>query len=249
MDIAAAVAKSQMHSADVGGVGHIKFDPYTGRWSFGKDNEDICDAVVTLITDSIQHGWHLWVDREVEKTMTSFINPLPERLPSRRDRKEKMQDANEARGIQAVLEDEDGVQLSWEHSTVGCRQCIDKIMTAIRARAVSDPAYLYPVAILTHDTPYANKHGKDGEMLYPPMMEIIGWRDRKGQNCPDAVPMLEGQALVQETAAEDSPLPDEDYDPQAAEAAASAPEPEQTPDVPEPEAAPAPGTRRRRRRA
>lgn len=207
MDIAAAVQKSQIKSADVGGVSHIKYDPYSGDWRLGKEADLISDFDVTIITNTITHGWHLWVDREVEKDMVTFLEELPKAMSPRENRQGKTQYPTEARGVQMVLDDEDGVQLSWEHSTVGCKQAIDALMTAIRSRSLVEPDYLYPFCRLSHGTPYANKH-KDGEMLFPPLFEILGWCNKEGVKFEETAKIAAPEAAT--------PEPEEADDPQEA---------------------------------
>jgi len=202
--LAEAVQQSKVQSTDTGGVAHIKYNAYGGDWKFGKDGEDITDETVTVITDTISHGWHLWCDREVTKRMVSFVTECPEPMPDREDRKGKMQSANGARGFECVLDDDgESIQLSWEHSTDGCRRAVDAMLTAIRARAATDPEYLYPVVKLTSDPPYENPY-KDGEMLHPPKLEIVGWRNREGEDAPAANAQVEDQS---EAAEEPTPKP------------------------------------------
>jgi hypothetical protein len=175
----------QVHTTASGNVQHMRYDSYSGEWSVGKDNDDISGEVVTIITNSFVHGWHRWADREVFKRMASFLEPLPDKPEPVEDRKGKMQTASEARGMQCVLDDEDGVQMSWEHSTDGCRRGLDGVLEEVMARAATEPDFLYPVVKLGHDTPYENSY-KDGEMIYPPTLEIIGWRNEAGDDEPDA---------------------------------------------------------------
>ena len=180
--------KVKVHTTQSGNIQHIRYDSYTGDWSFGKDNEPITGEVVCIITNSIVHGWHRWVDREVFKRMVSFVDELPEKPENVEDRKGNVQSANEARGFQCVMEDgEDNIQMSWEHSTDGCRRAIDAVLETIMARAQEEPDFLYPVVKLQNDTPYENSY-KDGEMIYPPLLEIIGWRNAEGEDAPRPPP-------------------------------------------------------------
>jgi len=186
--------KVKVHTTQSGNIQHIRYDSYTGDWSFGKDNEPITGEVVCIITNSIVHGWHRWVDREVLKRMVSFVDELPEKPENVEDRKGNVQSANEARGFQCVMEDgEDNIQMSWEHSTDGCRRAIDAVLETIMARAQDEPDYLYPVVKLQNDTPYENSY-KDGEMIYPPLLEIIGWHNTEGEDAPEAATQVEDKS-------------------------------------------------------
>jgi hypothetical protein len=182
----ALTERSKVQTTQSGNFQHIRYDSYTGAWSFGKDNEELTGWRATIITDSIAHGWHLWVDREVTKRMVGFTENLPEKPESREDRKGNLQTANEARGFQCVLEDEDGVQMQWEHSTDGCRRAIDTVLDVIRGRAMEEAEYLYPVIVFGQGTAYENSY-KAGEMIVPPQLDIIGWRNMDGKDAPDGV--------------------------------------------------------------
>jgi hypothetical protein len=178
----ALVENVQVNTSSAGGGAHLKYGSYNGEWSFGVDAEDATNGEVTIFTPSIVHGWHLWCDKKVYKEMVPFTSPLPQTLPPVEDERGKLQQANEARGFQCMMEFEDEgdpLQLSWEHSTVGCRSAIDSVLIEIRKKAVGEADYLYPVVKLTSRTPYENPH-KSGEMIHPPELEIVGWRNQEG---------------------------------------------------------------------
>jgi len=177
----------KINTSAAGNVQHIRYDSYSGEWSYGKDNEDITGQTVTVITKSFTHGWHRWADREVVKRMASFVEDLPEKPEPVEDRKGKQQYASEARGLQCVLDDGgDSIQLSWEHSTDGCRRAIDHVLEMTKGRAQDEPRFLYAVCTLGTDKPYENSY-KDGEIITPPKLEIIGWRDEDGVDAPDTI--------------------------------------------------------------
>ena len=210
----ALVEKSKVQTSASGNMQHVRYDSYSGDWSFGKDNEDITGAEVTIITNSITHGWHRWADREVVKRMANFTEDLPEKIEPIEDRKGKMQTANEARGFQCVLDvdsDEGSIQMSWEHSTDGCRRAIDAILDATRARALDEADFLFPVVLLKNDTPYENSY-KDGEMIYPPMLEITGWRNQEGEMAGDTVAKVEDKSSKKKAKAEPEEANDDDED-------------------------------------
>jgi hypothetical protein len=207
----------KVNTTATGNVQHVRYDSYSGDWSYGKDNEDITGRTVTIITNSFTHGWHRWADREVYKRMAAFLEDLPEKPDPVEDRKGKTQEANGARGLECVLEDgEDNIQLSWEHSTDGCRRAIDEVLTATIERAQEEPEFLYAVVKLTNATPYENTY-KDGEMIYPPTLEILGWRDASGNDAPDGVAKVEdkskAKAKARDEEPEDAPEEDEDDEP------------------------------------
>lgn len=219
----ALTTKVKVQTKTAGNIQHMRYDSYSGEWSFGKDNEDLSGEEVTIITNSIVHGWHRWADQEVFKRMASFLDDLPEKPESVEDRKGKTQAASEARGFQCVLEyegDVESTQMSWEHSTDGCRRAIDTVLETIMARAQSEPEFLYPVVVLKHDKPYENSY-KKGEMIYPPMLEIIGWRNAEGEDAPDETAKIEApkKTRAAKPKAEPEPEPEPDPEPEAAEEA------------------------------
>jgi len=202
----------KINTTSSGNIQHIRYDSYSGDWTFGKDSEEITGEIVTIITNSIVHGWHRWVDREVFKRMVSFLDDLPEKPGNVEDRKGKVQVANEARGFQCVMgEGEDSVQMSWEHSTDGCRRAIDNVLEAMMARAQEEAIFLYPVVKLGNDKPYENSY-KDGEMIYPPTLELVGWRDADGNDAPDVAGKIEDktEAKADKANAENNPPEDEE---------------------------------------
>lgn len=205
----ALVEQVQVNTSSAGGGAHLKFGSYNGEWSFGADAEDATGMEVTIFTPSIVHGWHLWCDKKVYKDMVSFTTPLPPTIPPREDERGKLQQANEARGFQCMLEFEEGepLQLSWEHSTVGCRQAIDSVLNEVRKKALVEAEFLYPVVKLTSRTPYENPH-KAGEMLSPPDLEIVGWRNQEGEweDEGDAAPELATPEAEVEEAPEAAPV-------------------------------------------
>ena len=223
--------KVKVQTTPSGGLQHIRYDSYTGQWSYGKDGEDITGDEVTVITPSICHGWHRWKDREVFKRMVNFLDDLPEKPEAVEDRKGKVQVANEARGFQCMLDgatQADDLQLSWEHSTDGCRRAIDTLLEATMSRAQTEAEYLYPVVKLENDTPYENSY-KDGEMIYPPMLTITGWRDHEGNDAPEEVAQVEDKTPPKKTRATKTVKePDPETDPETPEAAHEAEEESKT---------------------
>ncbi len=185
-DIQANMLGSKVNTNAGGGTSHLKFGAYTGKWSFGRDNEDVTDEHLIIAAPTIVHGYHLWCDKKVNKRMAPHTRECPEPQEAVRDQKGKLQEPSEARGLQGMLllEDVDGktdaIPVSWEHSTDGCRRSIDGVLDSIMARAVTEAVYLHPKVRLTSQPPYENAH-KEGEMIHPPRLEIIGWCNGAGK--------------------------------------------------------------------
>jgi len=170
-----------------GGESFLGYNTYSGTWAFGKDNEKLTeDDLIRVIPESLRHGWHRWADKKVHKVMSSVFQEMPEQPEPVRDAKGKLQEASEARGLAGVLQLEDGdVQLSWEASTYGCRSSVDGLLADIMLRANEEAEFLYPVCVFTKGTPYENSY-KEGEMLTPPVIKIVGWCNQAGEDAPDA---------------------------------------------------------------
>ena len=72
----ALTTKVKVQTKTAGNIQHMRYDSYSGEWSFGKDNEDLSGEEVTIITNSIVHGWHRWADQEVFKRMANMAEFL-----------------------------------------------------------------------------------------------------------------------------------------------------------------------------
>jgi hypothetical protein len=169
----------------------LGYNSYSGKWTFGKDNDEIePEDRLRIVPEGLRHGWHLWVDKKVTKVMSSVFKPMPEEPAAQTDAKGKLQQAGESRGMTAVLVDEEGdIQLSWEASTDGCRRAIDGVLSELMLRAQTEAEYLYPVVSLTTGEPYENSY-KAGEMISPPRIDILGWCNQDGEDAPDAAPQI-----------------------------------------------------------
>jgi len=188
-----------------GGEQFLGYNSYSGKWTFGKDNEVIePEDRLRIVPEGLRHGWHLWVDKKVMEVMSSVFKPMPEEPAAVQDSKGKLQQASEARGMMAVLvlEDEDDIQVSWEHSTDGCRRAIDGVLSELMLRAQTEAEYLYPVVSLTSGTPYENSY-KPGEMITPPKIDIVGWCNQDGEEAPDAPKKVAAPKAEAEPAAEE----------------------------------------------
>jgi hypothetical protein len=205
---AALQKKVKVQTPTAGGSQHIKFGAYNGEWTFGRDNEPLNGEEVIVITPAFVHGWHLWVDRDVTKVMASFLQDRPEKPADREDRKGKVQSAAEAFGMQCVLRDgDDNIQMSYEACTDGARRAIGGLIDAVRSRAMEEPEFLYPKVVMGHDKPYENAY-KDGEMIYPPTFEIVGWCNEDGEDEDAPVEKL-AAPKKKKAAAEPEPEPEE----------------------------------------
>lgn len=177
----ALTERVKVSAKESGGTVHLKYGSYTGEWTFGKDQEDVTGEQITVFTPSISHGWHLWADKKVTKLTVPFTEDIPEELPARKDERGNICQATEARGFQCMLEmdDDDTINLSWEVGTTGGRQAVDALLNEIRRKAMNEAEFLYPVVKLGSRDGYENPN-KKGEMISPPKLEVVGWRNQEG---------------------------------------------------------------------
>jgi hypothetical protein len=216
--------KVQTQLTPSGGENFLGYNTYSGKWTFGKDNEVLTpDDRVRVVPEALRHGWHRWADKKVHKVMSSVFQPLPEKPDPVTDAKGNIQQAQEARGLTGVLEFEDGdIQLTWEAATYGCRASVDSLLADIMLRAQEEAEYLYPVCRFTTGNPYENSY-KAGEMLTPPVIDIVGWCNQEGEMAPDAPkqvaapkakPQAEEPAEEEEPAEAEEPTAEADPEPE-----------------------------------
>ena len=206
-DLQAALGQSKVQSTMTGGVQHLRFksvadegDNTGGMWTYGKDAVECSNDEILINTQSIRHGWHMWVDNELDDVMVPFVQSLPDEPAPVKDAKGKIKQASEARELQGMFIDTDEpFPIQFATSSYGGRAGIDDLLNQIRARAVTEPTYLYPVVTLDHAEPYANPH-KAGQMVYNPKFNIVRWCDMEGN--PEEGPAKALPAVEEPEAAE-----------------------------------------------
>lgn len=185
-ELTQALSQSKVASTGGGQGGFLKVDFRTGDWSFGAEQEDVTGDTVVINTPSIGHGWVLWADRKATKVMARFNEPLPEPMPPQGDNQ-----PSEGRIFQGVFLDAgtplaDCQQFTFETNSYGGRAAVDSVLEAIKTKAMTGSAHLFPAVKLT-STSYVNK--KHGSTIYNPVFDIIGWYNEAGEaeTQPEAV--------------------------------------------------------------
>lgn len=174
-DLSSALAQSKVHHADnsAAGKAFLKFNFKDGSFTFGRDQEDITGEEIVVNVATFAHGWTLWVNGQPQKVMRSFVEQLPEPMPS--------VDGNqpsESRGFEARFpEEDDDTILVFETNSFGGRKGADKLLTEVSIRSASGEAeYLYPVVRLTSES----YKSKQGSTIHNPVFEVVGWMNQDG---------------------------------------------------------------------
>lgn len=169
-------------TANNAGKQFIKYGTYSGEWFIGKGNTDITGEIVLINTQSIGHGWQLWVNSRLEKqSFVPFVTDLPLAPEAMRNKKNQLEEAREARIIGGSYEgDEDTMNFEFTGTSYGIRQAVDTLLNEIRAKSIETSEFLYPEVKLTCAEPYENTN-KKGEFIYNPMFEVVGWCNQDGE--------------------------------------------------------------------
>lgn len=174
-DLSSALAQSKVHHADnnAAGKAFLKFNFKDGSFTFGRDQEEITGEEIVVNVATFAHGWTLWVNGQPQKVMRSFVEQLPEPMPS--------VDGNqpsESRGFEARFpEEDDDTILVFETNSFGGRKGADKLLTEVSIRSASGEAeYLYPVVRLTSES----YKSKQGSTIHNPVFEVVGWMNQDG---------------------------------------------------------------------
>ena len=216
-DLQAALGQSKVQETQTGGLQHLKFQSLApednpdlgGGWTYGSKAVDCTGAEVLINTQSLKHGWHLWVDGTLTNVMVPFVAALPAEPEAVKNDKGKIQQASEARELQGAMIDEDGstFMVSYANASYGTRSAVDDLLNAIRSRAVTEPEYLYPKVILSASDHYPSSY-KAGEVVFNPVFEIVAWCNQNGEEqdgegvaaLPAEAPEAEADEVVQEEA-------------------------------------------------
>lgn len=188
---------------DKSGINFLKYNTYEGRWSIGRNATDITGEQVIVNTQTIGHGWQLWVDQKLDEgVMVPFIQELPTAPAAVNDKRGQLCEPREARVMGGLYEgDDEDLPFEFTGTSHGIKQAIDTLLNAIKVKSVSTPDFLYPVVELSAAEPYDNPYKKN-EKLFNPLLEIVGWCDKDGNMEGPDVAKIEA---APEPEAEDKP--------------------------------------------
>lgn len=173
-DLSASLANSKVNttSAGSGSKAFIQFNYKDGSFVFGRDKLDITGERLVINTYSFTHGWVLWVKGSPKKITRSFVDDLPEPMPS-----VDQEHPSEARGVEARFMDDEETILSFETSSYGGRKGCDDLLNACKAKSgQGETRYLFPVVELSSESYKA----KQGGTIHNPVFKVVDWMDMEG---------------------------------------------------------------------
>lgn len=157
---------------DQAGRMFLRFDFQSGKWTCGKEQEDVTGLEALVNTASIGHGWTMWVGGTPKKVIAPFDQPMPQAMPP-----EGQVFPQEARVLAGAFTDGSG-EFVFETNSLGGRNGVDAIIKAVILRAQQGhETFLYPVIALQSSSYTHKTHGR---LIYTPMFNILDWADING---------------------------------------------------------------------
>jgi len=171
-----SASKVNQEPESLGGKAFLSYSGKMGKYSFGKDKENITGDVIVVNTPTLRHGWALWVDKSCTSKYVSFVHDLPAAPQEEPNKQGKMQSPAEARGFDAAFLDDKETIISFETSTMGGRKAVDSVLNALKVKSASGEAnFLFPVITLNENS-YEGNNGT----VYNPVFKITDWMDQEG---------------------------------------------------------------------
>ena len=181
MDLVSMLEHDQVEdSAEAsGGKAFMKFDFMSGRYTFGREAEDITGSELVVNFTTMTHGWTVWANNKPTKESAHFTKPLPPRIPAVGGN-----EPTESRSFTGRFLDDDDTEIEFSTNSHGGRQGADKLRAEIKLRAsMGETTYLFPIVELT-STSYANQK-QGGKLTYNPVFKIVGWVNANGEECEE----------------------------------------------------------------
>lgn len=166
--------------------GFLTFSGKTGDWFFGQTEEEAEGFEAIINVAMLQHGWMRWGTNPPAKAYASISQPLPIAPAPVIDDQGKERTAQKARCLSGVFIGGSTEAFQFEVSSMGGVENVDKLISAVIARASAGEELLYPVVRLNTEH-YKSQHGR----IYKPVFEIIDWTDENGSTLGDAPLELE----------------------------------------------------------
>lgn len=212
-NIGAAVAVT----ANSGVAGNLLRMQRDGLWVYGAENTQVEEGSTWAINPhSFQHGYCCWSDGKLAgEVMVPISSPLPPRSglkevigPVRNDRGQEIGEEVKEWTDQLMFDlvcldgEDEGTAVTYKTNSVGGKNAIGAVATAIGARAQSGAKDVVPVVKLEVDHYTHRKWGK----IYTPELTIVDWLTMEG-------PAAEGgdspeQEVVEEAEAIQAPVED-----------------------------------------
>lgn len=172
-DLSTALKQSKVdQTGGNAGKAFLKFEFRTGKFFFGRDQEEVTGEKIIVNTHSFVHGWILWHNKQPNKVVRSFVEPLPEPMPAMGN-----DQPSEARGFEARFEDDDDTIISFETNSYGGRKGADNLLQEVMLKSAGgEEAFLFPVVKLTSESYEA----KQGGVIHNPIFKVVDWCDIDG---------------------------------------------------------------------
>jgi len=154
-----------------GSKAFLRFDFKTGRFFFGRDQEEVTGDKLVLNIASFTHGWTLWINGKPQKVQTPFSEPIPNPMAP-----VDGTDPSESRGFEARFMDDENTIVAFETSSYGGRKGCDAILGEAIVRARSGSEYLFPVVELESESYKAQQGGT----IHNPVFKAVDWMDQEG---------------------------------------------------------------------
>lgn len=170
--IAEAAARAP---ASFDGKQYLKCDPYTGKWTFGKDSTAVAKESLWAVNPiSFFTGYIAWGDGKV---LGEHRQPANRDLPDRSTlgRTEAERGWEEMRGCELVCVSgpHEGTVCEFRATSGGAIRGVDDLIRAVGAQDMTGSDKIVPIVAL-RDNGYENK--KYHRWLYPPAFEVAEWR-------------------------------------------------------------------------
>lgn len=157
---------------DSAGKVFLRFDFQTGKWTCGKEQEDVTGLEAIINTATIGIGWTMWVAGTPKKSIVPFDQPLPPAMPP-----EGQVFPQEARVLAGAFTDGSG-EFVFETNSLGGRNGVDAIIKQVILRAQQGhETFLYPVVEFSSSSYTHKTHGR---LIHTPLFAIIAWADING---------------------------------------------------------------------
>ena len=170
--------RSLQTNAVAGGTVIIKMDK-TGYWVYGADSTDIDPETEWAINPSeFLHGYIAWGEGVVlGEKMVSVSQPLPELEPAPSGARNGWE-TQLGMSLQAVNGEDKGLAVRYTATSVGGRNAIQKIASAIADQLEANPSKPVAVVKLGKETYQHKQYGK----IFTPVMEVVGWLGMDGSS-------------------------------------------------------------------
>jgi hypothetical protein len=151
----------------------------TGQYVWGQTSEPLQEGshwAINLAT--LERGWVCWGDGELlGQVMQSVQVARPPRPPSIDGVAFEEQYSFEMTCIDG---DDAGTEVLYKNNSLGFKKAFDQLISDVRARYATDPAFYWPIVELDKSSYPHKKYGQ----IFEPILTIVGWANAGGELAP-----------------------------------------------------------------